>query len=216
VEDILEPPKPAPKPLGLVERRVAELERYQDRSYAEEYQEFVERVAAREPALAETVARYLYKLMAYKDEYEVARLLTQPEFEKQVSNMWEAAESVSYNLHPPLLRALGMKRKLQMGPWFRVPLRLLARLKMLRGTPFDAFGYAGLRREERALITWYRNLVEDVLDHVTADNLPLAVEIAALPDQIRGYENIKMEKIREVRRLAEEKLALVKQTPVPA
>ncbi|HXA06362.1 MAG TPA: indolepyruvate ferredoxin oxidoreductase family protein [Bryobacteraceae bacterium] len=216
VEDILEPPKPASKPLGLVERRGAELEQYQDRRYAEEYREFVERVAAREPALAETVARYLYKLMAYKDEYEVARLLTQPGFEEQVRGMWEAAESVSYNLHPPLLRALGMKRKLQMGPWFRVPLRWLARLKMLRGTPFDAFGYAELRRQERALIAWYRKLVEDVLDHVTPDNLPLATEIAALPDQIRGYENIKMEKIREVRRMAEEKLALVKQTPVPA
>ncbi len=87
---------------------------------------------------------------------------------------------------------------------------------MLRGTPFDAFGYAELRKQERALIAWYRKLVEDVLDHVTPDNLPLATEIAALPDQIRGYEKIKMEKIREVRRIAEEKLALVKQTPVPA
>ena len=198
-----------------MERRVAELERYQDRRYAEEYREFVERVAAREPALAETVARYLYKLMAYKDEYEVARLLTQPEFEDQVRNMWEAAESIGYNLHPPLLRALGLKKKLQLGPWFRVPLRWLARLKMLRGTPFDPFGYAELRREERALIAWYRDLVEAVLAHVTPDNLPLAVEIAALPDQIRGYENIKMEKIREVRRLAEEKLAGVKQAAVP-
>jgi indolepyruvate ferredoxin oxidoreductase len=103
-----------------------------------------------------------------------------------------------------------------MGPWFRVPLRWLSRLKVLRGTPFDPFGYAGLRREERALIVWYRNLVEDILEHVTPDNLPLAVEIAALPDQIRGYENIKMENIREVSRLAEEKLALVKQKPVPA
>jgi indolepyruvate ferredoxin oxidoreductase len=216
VEDILEPPKPASKPVGLMERRVAELEQYQDRGYAEEYRVFVERVAAREPALAETVARYLYKLMAYKDEYEVARLLTQREFESQVSNMWEAAESVSYNLHPPLLRALGLKRKVQLGPWFRIPLRWLARLKILRGTPFDPFGHAGLRKEERALIAWYRNLVEDVLDHVTPDNLSLALEIAALPDQIRGYENIKMDKIREVRRLAEEKLALVKQAPVPA
>lgn len=215
VEDILEPPKPASKPIGLVERRVAELERYQDRRYAEEYRAFVERVAAREPALAETVARSLYKLMAYKDEYEVARLLTQSEFEDQVRNMWEAAESVSYNLHPPLLRALGRKTKLQLGPWFRVPLRWLARLKMLRGTPFDPFGYAGLRREERALIAWYRDLVDAVLPHVTPDNLPLAVEIAALPDHIRGYENIKMEKIREVRRLADEKLAGVKQAAVP-
>jgi indolepyruvate ferredoxin oxidoreductase len=215
VEDILEPPKPASKPLGLVERRVVELAQYQDRRYAEEYRAFVERVAAREPALAETVARYLYKLMAYKDEYEVARLLTQREFEAQVSSMWEAAESVRYNLHPPILRALGLKRKVQLGPWFRVPLRWLGRLKMLRGTPFDPFGYAELRREERALIAWYRSLVEALLAHVTPENLPLAMEIAALPDQIRGYENIKMDKIREVKRQAEEKLGLVRQAPVP-
>jgi indolepyruvate ferredoxin oxidoreductase len=216
VEEILEPQKPASRPLGLVERRVAELEQYQDRRYAEEYRAFVDRVAAREPALADTVARYLYKLMAYKDEYEVARLLTQREFEAQVRNLWEDAESISYNLHPPILRALGLKRKVQLGSWFRAPLRWLARLKMLRGTPFDLFGYAELRREERALVAWYRSLMEDVLDHVTPDNLALAVEIATLPDQIRGYENIKLEKICEVKRLAEEKMAVVKQAPVPA
>ena len=130
--------------------------------------------------------------------------------------MWQAAECIRYNLHPPLLRALGLKRKLQVGPWFRVPLRWLARLKMLRGTPFDPFGYAGLRREERALIAWYRDLAEALLVHVTPDNLPLGLEIAALPDQIRGYESIKMEKIREVRRLADEKLAGMKQAAVPA
>jgi indolepyruvate ferredoxin oxidoreductase len=86
---------------------------------------------------------------------------------------------------------------------------------MLRGTPFDPFGYAELRREERALIAWYRSLVEALLAHVTPENLPLAMEIAALPDQIRGYENIKMDKIREVKRQAEEKLGLVRQAPVP-
>jgi indolepyruvate ferredoxin oxidoreductase len=131
--------------------------------------------------------------------------------------MWEAAESIRYNVHPPFLRAFGLKKKMQLGPWFRVPLRLLARLKVLRGTPFDPFGYARLRKEERALVAWYRNLIEEILARVTPDNLPLAMEIAALPDQIRGYENIKMEKIREVRRLAAEKLAQVKQAPrVPA
>jgi indolepyruvate ferredoxin oxidoreductase len=217
VEEILEPPIPQSKPLGLIERRVRELEWYQDRRYAQEYRAFVESVTAREPALAEPVARYLYKLMAFKDEYEVARLLAEPGFEEQVRNMWEAAESIRYNVHPPFLRAFGLKKKMQLGPWFRVPLRLLARLKVLRGTPFDPFGYARLRKEERALVAWYRNLIEEILARVTPDNLPLAMEIAALPDQIRGYENIKMEKIREVRRLAAEKLAQVKQAPrVPA
>src|SRR5579859_1884796 len=213
VEEILEPHQPEAQAVGLVERRVAELEHYQDRRYAEEYRRFIDQVATREPTLAEPVARYLYKLMAYKDEYEVARLLTQPDFERQVRGMWQSAESVSYNLHPPLLRALGLKKKLKFGPWFRRPLWLLARMKLLRGTPFDPFGHAAIRREERALITWYRNLVEELLEHVTPDNLTIAIEIACLPDQIRGYEHIKMESIRQVKRLAQEKLAIVKQAP---
>ncbi|MBZ5593971.1 MAG: indolepyruvate ferredoxin oxidoreductase family protein [Acidobacteriia bacterium] len=217
VEEIIEPAKPQSEPLALVERRARELERYQGRRYAEEYRAFVESVRTHEPALAEPVARYLYKLMAYKDEYEVARLLTEGEFEQQVRNMWEATESISYNVHPPFLRTLGLKTKVQLGPWFRLLLRLLARLKVLRGTLFDPFGYAVLRRDERALIGWYRNLIEQVLAHVTPNNLALAMEIAMLPDQIRGYESIKAEKIREVRRLAAEKLTQVKQTPgVPA
>jgi len=213
VEETLEPPKTKPEPLGTVERRVAELELYQDRRYAEGYRAFVEEVAARAPALQEPVARYLFKLMAYKDEYEVARLLTQPDFEREVRGMWTAAESVSYNLHPPLLRALGLKKKLKLGPWFRMPLRLLARMKKLRGTPFDVFGYASIRREERALIVWYRSLIQKVLQRVTPENLPLAMEIASLPDLIRGYENVKMSSVREVKKLAQEKLDLVKQPP---
>jgi indolepyruvate ferredoxin oxidoreductase len=90
-------------------------------------------------------------------------------------------------------------------------------MKALRGTPLDPFGYAAIRREERALIAWYRSLVEEVLERVTSENLPLALELLCLPDQIRGYEHIKMESIRQVKKLAAEKLALVKQAPqVPA
>jgi len=217
VEEMIEPRQPEAKPLTVVERRVVELERYQNQRYAGQYRAFVEQVAAREPALADSVARYLFKLMAYKDEYEVARLLTQPDFDRHVRNMWQSAESVSYNLHPPILRALGLKKKFRLGSWFRTPLCLLARMKVLRGTPLDPFRYAAVRREERALIAWYRNLVEEVLEHVTPENLPLALEILHLPDQIRGYEHIKMESIGLVKRLAQEKLARVKQAPqVPA
>ncbi|HKW97756.1 MAG TPA: indolepyruvate ferredoxin oxidoreductase family protein [Bryobacteraceae bacterium] len=217
VEEILVPPNAHPESQEPLARRIAELENYQDRRYADSYRTFVENVAAREPALQETVSRYLFKLMAYKDEYEVARLLTQPDFEQTAQSMWAAPESISYNLHPPLLRSLGLKKKLKLGPWFRTPLRLLAGLKRLRGTPFDIFGYAAIRREERALITWYRALIQDLLEHLTPDNLPLAIEIASLPDQIRGYEDVKMSSIREVKQLAQEKLALIKQSPqVPA
>jgi indolepyruvate ferredoxin oxidoreductase len=217
VEEILEPRQPEAKASSVVERRVGELERYQDRRYAEQYRAFLTQVETREPALAESVARYLFKLMAYKDEYEVARLLTQPDFQLQVRDMWQSAESVSYNLHPPILRSLGLKRKLKLGSWFRGPLWLLARMKALRGTPLDPFGYAAIRREERGLIDWYRNLVEELLERVTPENMPLAIEVACMPDQIRGYEHIKMESIRNVKRLAQEKLVLVKEgPPVPA
>ena len=217
VEALIAPARAAQEPIALVDRRAIELERYQNRDYAEDYRAFVESVAAREPALAELVAQYLFKLMAYKDEYEVARLLTQPEFERQTRDMWDSAESISYNLHPPLLRALGLRKKLRLGSRFRPALRLLASMKGLRGTAFDPFGYAAIRREERALISWYRDLVGNVLEHVAPNNLTLAIEIASLPDCIRGYEQVKLSSIREAQRLAEEKLTLLKSvdaTPV--
>ncbi len=191
---------------GVVKRaeidRVRELALYQNEAYARSYQDFVRMVEARAPALKDTVARNLYKLMAYKDEYEVARLLTNPEREAAVSGMWEAAESISYNLHPPFLRKFGVKRKLQLGPWFRIPLRMLAKLKVLRGTPLDLFGITAHRRNERSLASWYRKLVEDVISNQPSD----ALEIVALPEQIRGFEGIKEESIRRVKRLAGEKL----------
>ncbi len=199
---------------GVVKRtefdRVRELALYQNQAYARSYQDFVQMVEARAPALKETVARNLYKLMAYKDEYEVARLLTNPEREKAIHDMWEAAESVSYNLHPPMLCKFGIKRKLQLGPWFRFPLQVLAKLKVLRGTPFDVFGMTAHRREERSLAGWYRNLVQEVIGSEASG----ALEIVALPEQIRGYEGIKEESIRRVKRLAAEKLVVHDNLPV--
>ncbi len=148
--------------------------------------------------------------MAYKDEYEVARLLTQPQFERKVRDTWEQVESISYNLHPPLLRRLGIKKKMKFGPWFRVPLRMLAAMKLVRGTPFDIFGRSAHRRRERELIDWYRRLVTQLTQQTTEENLPHALEIAALPDQIRGYEQIKEGNIVRVKKLAEEKLAALR------
>jgi indolepyruvate ferredoxin oxidoreductase len=198
VEDLVSPPRAKEEQPDLA----GELERYQGRAYADRYREFLREVEAKRPEIRDTVARYLYKLMAYKDEYEVARLLTLDEFDRQLDDMWAQVEQVSYNLHPPLLRAMGMKKKLKLGPWFRGPLRLLAKLKFLRGTPFDVFGYAEIRREERKLVDWYRALVQECMQ---SDNVALALEIAALPDQIRGYENIKLQNIRKIKALADEK-----------
>ncbi len=187
--------------------RVAALREYQNHAYAERYRGFLDRIT--EPALREVAARYLYKLMAYKDEYEVARMLTGPAFERATRDAWEAPESISYNLHPPLMRRFGVKRKITPGAWFRVPLRLLASLRVLRGTPLDVFGYAAHRRMERSLIGWYRDLLLEVQARLTPENLPLALEIAALPDRIRGYEAIKERSVAEVKALAGEKLRAI-------
>src|SRR5260370_1761103 len=128
--------------------RVAELREYQNEAYAQTYLAFLENIP--EPALKEAVAKYLYKLMAYKDEYEVARLLTKPAFEQKTRDIWAAPESISYNLHPPMLRAFGLSKKMKFGPWFRTPLLILKSMKGLRATPLDIFGYASHRRHEPA------------------------------------------------------------------
>ncbi|HSM79581.1 MAG TPA: indolepyruvate ferredoxin oxidoreductase family protein [Bryobacteraceae bacterium] len=197
--------------------RVAELKAYQGESYARAYSDFLTGIL--EPALREVVARYLYKLMAYKDEYEVARLLTKADFEAEARSAWESVESISYNLHPPFLRRFGVKKKITPGAWFRVPLKILAALKFTRGTPLDLFGYSAHRRMERSLVDWYRELIGRVLPLVTESNLSLALEIAALPDQIRGYEQIKEESVRKVKALADEKFKALKEykeRPIPA
>jgi indolepyruvate ferredoxin oxidoreductase len=187
--------------------RLLELRAYQNDAWARSYVEFLEQVERRAPALKDTVARNLYKLMAYKDEYEVARLLTKPDFQRRLHDQWESIEAVSYNLHPPLLRRFGVTKKLKLGPWFRVPLRLLASMKGLRGTPLDVFGWSAHRRMERELIDWYKDLIHRVMDHYDPSNPAPALEIAALPDQIRGYEQIKEQSVAAVRKTAEEKLA---------
>jgi indolepyruvate ferredoxin oxidoreductase len=145
------------------------------------------------------VIRYLYKLMAYKDEYEVARLHLKQGWHDQLSGMFERPPKVYYHFHPPLLRALGLQRKLTLGPWFNGPLRLLRTLKILRGGPFDLFGYARVRREERQLIAWYRQTIEQLLPYLAENNHALAVVIATAPDAIRGYEDIKLRRIAETR-----------------
>ncbi len=185
---------------------------YQNAAYAAEYEAFVRRVEQRRPELAPVVAKCLYKLMAYKDEYEVARLLTKPELEERIRGIWEQPEALEYNLHPPLLRALGWKKKIRFGSWFRAPLRLLASMKGLRGTPLDPFGYARVRQEERALTSWYKDLVEELF---AVEDAQATLEIAALPDQIRGYEKIKLDSIVKLKALAAEKIKLAS-TRAPA
>jgi indolepyruvate ferredoxin oxidoreductase len=188
----------------MVARRVAFLTAYQDAAYAARYRGWVERVkggeAARTPGrrgFAEAVARYLFKLMAYKDEYEVARLYTDPSFAQQVHNELDG-DNLRFKLHlaPPLLapinRVTGEPRKLTFGPWIFRVFKLLAKFKRLRGTPLDPFGYSRERKTERQLVRDYETMLEEVLAKLAPDNHPIAVGLAAIPEKIRGFGHVKM------------------------
>jgi indolepyruvate ferredoxin oxidoreductase len=191
----------------LVAVRVPELVAYQDRAYARRYVELVERVRATEAervpgetALAESVARHLHKLMAYKDEYEVARLSLEPSVSAAATAQFGPGARVSYRLHPPVLRAMGMHEKITLGPWFRPAFRALVAMRRLRGTAFDPFGRAHVRRVERELVEEYRGVVDDLLRVLSPGNHQLAVRIAALPDRVRGYEGVKLGTVERYRR----------------
>jgi indolepyruvate ferredoxin oxidoreductase len=182
--------------------RVSELAAFQDQACADDYAAFVARVQAREAAvsggeeLTRAVAQHLHKLTAYKDEYEVARLSLDPALDEAVRAQFGDGARYSYRLHPPVLRALGLKHKVSLGPWFRPAFAALVAMRRLRGTALDPFGYTEVRRAERALIAEYRAVVDQLLAGLTIGNHDLAVEIAALPDMIRGYEHIKLANVR--------------------
>jgi indolepyruvate ferredoxin oxidoreductase len=142
--------------------------------------------------------------MAYKDEYEVARLLLKDEFFQRVRAQFGDDVQLAFNLHPPLLRGLGLQRKLRLGTWFIPILKALRALRGLRGTALDVFGYAKVRRIERQLIGEYRQLIESLLPNLNEDNYDMAVQLADLPDLIRGYEGIKLASVAEFRRRADE------------
>jgi indolepyruvate ferredoxin oxidoreductase len=184
----------------LLEIRVPDLVAYQSRRYAARYVDAVARVVGLErerlgdsTVLAEAVARNLYKLMAYKDEYEVARL--------QLDTLAELApgSKVAVHLHPPVLRALGLRRKLKLGRWFFPVLGLLRKGRRLRGTPFDPFGRAAVRRVERALPDEYLSVVDAALEGLSSETSLVALEICELPDLVRGYEEIKMAGVERFR-----------------
>lgn len=186
----------------LVSIRSRELVAYQDRRYARRYTQVVEHVRSCEAevvpesaVLAEAVSRNLFKLMAYKDEYEVARLSLEEDVRRQVAQQFGPDATVKWRIHPPSLRALGMQRKLALGPWFAPVFRALRASRRLRGTPFDPFGRAEVRRVERQLIEDYLTLVDHLLNGLTADNIMLAVEVAELPDVVRGYEDVKLRSV---------------------
>ncbi|GIF70016.1 indolepyruvate ferredoxin oxidoreductase [Asanoa ishikariensis] len=182
----------------LLRIRVAELIAYQNAGYARRYVDLVARVRDRETALGtdgaltRAVARQLHRLMAYKDEYEVARLSLDPALDEAVAAEFGPGARYAYRLHPPVFRALGLRRKLALGRWFRPAFVALRALRPVRGTPLDLFGYARVRRLERALLAEYEEVVADLVAGLTPGRHALAVEIAELPDQVRGYEDVKL------------------------
>ncbi len=196
----------APVESASLERRIAELTRYQNQAYAHEYSDFVARVREREhwavgngSRLTDAVIRGLFRLMAYKDEYEVARLTTRPELDRDIARTFGEGARYRYMLHPPALRAMGLKRKLAFGKWFRPFLQLLAKLKFLRGTALDPFGYARVRRVERALIVEYRSALERRLETLSKESYETTIAVAELADGIRGYEEVKLGSVERFR-----------------
>jgi indolepyruvate ferredoxin oxidoreductase len=204
----------------ILEIRAPDLAAYQSAAYARTYLDFVAQVAREETlrapgkgGLAEAVAKNLYKLMAYKDEYEVARLLLRGSAAAAIRRQFPAGAKITYHLHPPLLRALGMKEKLRLGSWIRPGLFLLRSLRRVRGTPFDLFGRAHIRKLERALIAEYRALVLGALQALGPANHDIAVQIAELPDLVRGYEAIKLRGVAAFRARAAELQARLEEKP---
>ena len=202
----------------ILSKRVELLTAYQDRAYAERYRAFVDRVAKLEKekavgrrGLAEAVAKSLYKLMAYKDEYEVGRLYSDGEFHKKLSQQFEGDYKITFHLAPPLFAdrdpTTGELKKSEFGAWMMPVFRFLASLKRLRGGRFDIFGYSEERRMERRLIGEYEATIETLMATLSQENHAVAVQIAAIPESMRGFghikeKNIKVAKEREASLLA--------------
>jgi indolepyruvate ferredoxin oxidoreductase len=188
--------------------RVTELTQYQDAGYAARYTALVARVgqietermgaslAGKIPTrLAMAAAKYYFKLLAYKDEYEVARLHSNPAMQAKVQNLFEGPVTMHYHLAPPLLSKIdsktGKPRKIKFGPWMGPVFSMLAKLKFLRNTPMDIFGYSDERKAERALIVQYEQTVNEVLAKLTPQNYDVAVALLSVPEQIRGFGHVK-------------------------
>jgi indolepyruvate ferredoxin oxidoreductase len=164
----------------------------------------VEQKVGERTAFSEAVARGAHHLAAYKDEYEVARLLTDPELERQALEQVPGATRLTYHLHPPALRSAGMGSKISLGPSFRPVLAGLARARAVRGTPLDPFGRTRIRRLERALVADYWWAVEELMAGLDAEGYERAVAVAESPELVRGYEEVKLAGVERYRALRAE------------
>ncbi len=192
-----------------VELRDKVLVRYQNNAYAVRYRKLVQQSLQAEESkapgmqgFAEAVARYYYKLLAYKDEYEVARLYSEADFRKQLEQQFEGDYKIRFHMAPPIIgkkdNVTGLPVKTTFGPWMERMLPVLAKFKFLRGTPFDPFGRSDDRRMERKLIHQYEQIVNEIMSGLTTDNHRLAIELASYPEFIRGYGHIKRQHVEEI------------------
>jgi indolepyruvate ferredoxin oxidoreductase len=201
----------------VISRRVAFLTDYQDATYAKRYADFVAKVrdaeASKAPGstdLTEAVARYAFKLMAYKDEYEVARLYTSGDFQRKLEQQFEGDYKLRFHLAPPLLAkkdAQGHLVKQEFGPWVFTAFKWLAKFRGLRGGAFDIFGRTAERRMERQLIVDYFATIDSLLPTLDSGNVDLAAEIAGIPEHIRGYGHVKEDHLHQARAREAELLA---------
>ncbi len=217
---------PATALRDMIQTRIDYLTQYQNARYAARYAALVDKArtvqAARTPhdtGLTAAVARNYFKLLAYKDEYEVARLYADPAFLQRVTDVFEGDVKLRFHLAPPLLArrdpVTGELQKREYGSWMLNAFRILAKFKALRGTPLDPFGHAEERKEERALARQYAATIEELLAKLTPDNHALAVEIASLPEHIRGFGHVKQRSIESTRRREAELLEAFRNPSAP-
>ena len=201
----------------LIKHRSESLIQYQNEAYAARYKELVaaayDAEKTRTPGMngfATAVGRYYYKLLAYKDEYEVARLFTNGIFRKELEASFEGEYKIEFHMAPPLLarksKITGIPTKLSFGPWMEGLLALISRMRFLRGTPFDPFGKSEDRKLERQLISDYEDIVREIINSIDAENHRVAVELASFPEMIRGYGHIKKQHIKASQSRIEELL----------
>jgi len=219
-----EPPAVSATAEELIEYRASFLVDYQDEAYASRYRDCIERVGAKErevagdeTSLVVAAAKSYFKLLAYKDEYEVARLYSDGRFQAQLKRQFAGEPELKVYLAPPLLAErdpdTGHLKKRAYGPWMLTAFTYLARLRRLRGTWLDPFGRSEDRRTERRLITEYEAVLEELLQGVSPDNHALAVEIARVPEQIRGYGHVKARHLQAAKAREAELLAAFRQPP---
>jgi indolepyruvate ferredoxin oxidoreductase len=209
----------------VIARRIMSLTGYQSASYAAKYKEMVDTVRAADTKLngstgklTENVAKYYYKLMAYKDEYEVARLYTDGQFMAQLKSTFSGDTKMKFNLAPPLIArrdADGNLKKSEYGAWIFTVFGVMAKMKFLRGTPLDIFGYSHERRTERQLIRDYKTRMLDIASRLSAENYAAAADLAAIPEHIRGYGHVKERHLLQAKKL-EDNLWAEFNNPQPA